>query len=113
MSRACEGLGEKGIRWESGAMQSLCMGAFPVVVTEGCVMILLYGRPLGDREGGKSDERSQETCLLRGISDLLPTDLLSCKSDLIGDHDGETGRSNAAFYIAMKKALCILEIFII
>ena len=54
-----------------------------MVVTEGCAMILLYGRPLGDREGGKSDERSQETCLLRGISDLLPTDLLSCKSDLM------------------------------
>ena len=43
------GMGEKGIRWESGTMPSLCTGAAP-------------HKSLGNWEEGGGDERSQETC---------------------------------------------------
>ena len=41
---------QKRIRCESGAIPSLCMGA-------------AFQKPLGDREGKSSDDRSQENCL--------------------------------------------------
>ena len=42
--------GEKGSRWESGTMLSLCMGA-------------VFDCSLGNREEENGDDQSQETCL--------------------------------------------------
>ena len=46
--------------------------------------------PLGNREGKCSDDLSQETCLMRGISDLLSTDLLSGNCESLCEKKGES-----------------------
>ena len=94
---AAEAAGEKGIRCESGAIQSLCTG--------------VVCKPLGNWEGQTCDDRSQETCLgvesqIRCLRVDLPASLTApglfalCATD---DTVRENGCGNAAVFIFLSE----------
>ena len=94
---AAKAAGEKGIRCESGAIQSLCTG--------------VVCKPLGNWEGQTCDDRSQETCLgaesqIRCLRVDLPASLsapglfaLRATDDTVR----ENGCGNAAVFIFLSE----------